>query len=260
MRSPILELDDDDDDDDDDLHDLVVDPFSVECAPNDDIHQRMTSTPATTKTTTTTPPKGYNNRSSTTTLLERILSTPIVAFFTCGGVMQAHAIQNGASIAMVVQTMKQFPRHVRVQRMGCGSLKDMTLDSWSNKEKVVEVGGVEALLRAMRLHAKDVDVQKHACSCLYNLVAGKFPALLMERGVVAAVLTTIDNHSQDEDVLPEACNCLLALTDRGTDDALDLIRQKLGGVVLAKIENYFRGRNGEIRQKAGELLRRLYTS
>jgi hypothetical protein len=219
----------------------------------------------------TTIPETAPQEKAFKSLLERILSSQLVSFFTCagggggGGGLKLgsdssryfqDSIKTGAPKA-VVQTMKQFPHNARMQRMGCGSLRDMAVDSWSAKEKVIEAGGIEAVLKAMRLHAKDQKVQRLACSCLYNLVAGHFPALLIEMGVIGAVLSAIGNHSEDEDVLPEACDCLLALTEKNPE-ALDLIRQKLGGMVLAKIENHFRGQNGEIQKKAGELLRRLY--
>ena len=95
MRSPILDLEDDDD---------IVEAPKMESAP--EISQKTS-----------------NSRASM--LLQRILSTPIVSFFTCGDV-NTHttkyfqgSIKKGAPIA-VVQTMKQFPRNVQVQRMGCG--------------------------------------------------------------------------------------------------------------------------------------------
>lgn len=106
-------------------------------------------------------PQKISNRS----LLERILSSQLVSFLTCAGGSGGlklgsytsryfqDSIQTGAPKA-VVQTMKQFPSNSRVQCMGCGSLRDMAADSWSSKEKVVEAGGIEVVLTAMRLHTK----------------------------------------------------------------------------------------------------------
>jgi hypothetical protein len=133
----------------------------------------------------------------------------------------------------------------------------MAVDSWAAKEKVIQAGGVDAILKAMRLHAKDCTVQQNACNCLYTLTAGDTPQILIEKGVVAAILQTMEVHSDDEDVLPDACNCLLALTEQDTS-ALDMVRNRLGGVALAKMEHKYRGKNGEISKKAGELLRRMY--
>lgn len=154
--------------------------------------------------------------------------------------------------------MKQFPYQGRIQRLGCGALRDLAIDSWPMKSQIVLAGSVETILKAMRIHGKDdAKLQEIACACLYELVAGDIPAVLVEKGVVEAVLEAMDQHAQDEDVLPVACNVLLALTDRDVG-AVECLRQRLGGVVLAKLEHFFRGRNSEITQKVGELLRRLY--
>ena len=142
--------------------------------------------------------------------------------------------------------------------MGCSALRDLAKDSWPMKQRIVEqVGGVECIVKAMRNHAKDALVQGLALECLYELVAGNLPEQLVEKGVVGIVLTSMETHVEDEDVLVLACNVLLALTDHGPG-SVECLRHKLGGVILAKLEYSFRGRNGEISKKASELLRRLY--
>jgi hypothetical protein len=191
--------------------------------------------------------------------LERILSSRLVTFFTCQDIQQGYfqdAIHAGAPKA-VVRTMKQFPHSARIQRMGISALKDMASDSWAAKDKVIQAMGVDAILKAMRLHPKDCGVHQVACGCFYVLTAGDAPKILMEKGVVAAILQTMIHHGDDEDVLPDACNCLLALTDENPA-ALDMLRNRLGGVELAKIEHKYRGKNGEISKKAGDILKRMY--
>jgi hypothetical protein len=37
-----------------------------------------------------------------------------------------------------------------------------------------------------------------------------------------------------------------------------MLRNRLGGVELAKIEHKYRGKNGEISKKAGDILKRMY--
>ena len=194
-------------------------------------------------------------------LLEKAISSRLVTFFTCqDSTAQAYfqdAIQEKAPVA-VVRTMRQFPHQSRMQRMGISALNEMAKDSWAAKEKVVQASGVEVILKAMRLHPKDCGVHQVACQCLYTLMAGDIPTILMEKGVVAAILQTMIHHSDDEDVLPPACDCLLALTDKEHSAALDMLRNRLGGVELAKLEHKYRGKNGDISKKAGEILKRLY--
>mmetsp|Transcript_26505 Transcript_26505/g.64596 ORF Transcript_26505/g.64596 Transcript_26505/m.64596 type:complete len:269 (+) Transcript_26505:237-1043(+) len=212
------------------------------------------------------PPEQYPNHKSpprrrALNLLERAISSRLVTFFTCqDSTAQAYfqdAIQEKAPVA-VVRTMRQFPHQSRMQRMGISSLNEMAKDSWAAKEKVVQAMGVEVILKAMRLHPKDCGVHQVACQCLYTLTAGDIPKILMEKGVVAAILQTMIHHSDDEDVLPPACDCLLALTDKKDSTALEMLRSRLGGVELAKLEHKYRGKNGEISKKAGEILKRLY--
>ena len=194
-------------------------------------------------------------------LLERAISSRLVTFFTCqDSTAQAYfqdAIQEKAPMA-VVRTMRQFPHQSRMQRMGISALNEMAKDSWAAKEKVVQAMGVEVILKAMRLHPKDCGVHQVACQCLYTLTAGDIPKVLMEKGVVAAILQTMIHHGDDEDVLPPACDCLLSLTDKEHSAALEMLRSRLGGVELAKLEHKYRGKNGEISKKAGEILKRLY--
>jgi len=210
------------------------------------------------------PPEQYPthpSRGRALNLLERAVSSRLVTFFTCqDSTAQAYfqdAIQEKAPKA-VVRTMRQFPHQSRMQRMGISALNEMAKDSWAAKESVVQAMGVEVLLKAMRLHPKDCGVHQVACQCLYTLTAGDIPKILMEKGVVAAILQTMIHHSDDEDVLPPACDCLLALTDMEDSVALDMVRNRLGGVELAKLEHKYRGKNGEISKKAGEILKRLY--
>lgn len=196
--------------------------------------------------------------------VERMVSNPLLSMFTCDGERRSrssttplqNAIQAGAPKA-IVQTMKQFPYQCRIQRMGCGGLRDLAVDSWPMKQRIVEAHGVETILKAMRIHCKDAPLQELALKCLYELVAGDLPEHLVERGVVGVVLQTMEAHAQEEEVLEMACNVLLALTDNGPG-GIECIRYKLGGVILARLEHSFRGQNGDISKKAGELLRRLY--
>lgn len=202
-----------------------------------------------------------SSRGRVLNLLERAVSSRLVTFFTCqDSTAQSYfqdAIQERAPKA-VVRTMRQFPHQSRMQRMGISALNEMAKDSWAAKESVVQAMGVEVVLKAMRLHPKDCGVHQVACQCIYTLTAGDIPRMLMEKGVVAAILQTMIHHSDDEDVLPPACDCLLALTDKEDSAALDMVKNRLGGVELAKLEHKYRGKNGEISKKAGEILKRLY--
>ena len=193
--------------------------------------------------------------------IERIVSSRLVSFLTCNEIQLQRNFQeaiHSEAPKAVVQTMKNFPHNGRVQRMGLKALRDMAGDSWKTKTLILDVGGVDTILKCMRLHPKDSIIQRYACQCLYNLTAGGAPKILIDKGGVSALLQTIDYHADDEDVLPDACDCLLALTDHQNEEALRMVRQRLGGVALVKMEHKYRGRNGEIAKKAGELLRRIY--
>ena len=197
------------------------------------------------------------------TILERLLSNPLVSFFTCpADYSPARGFQNAIETRApkaVCHTMRRFPHNVRVQNLGLRALHDLAMDSWPMKDQIIQAGGIDLILKAMRLHQKDIQIQEVACRCLYHLIAGYASAMMVDRGVVVALLATIEHHLDEEDVLPVACDCLLALTDNSSE-ALETMRHKLGGVVLAKMEEKYRGKNGGIRQKAGELLRRLYVT
>jgi hypothetical protein len=77
----------------------------------------------------------------------------------------------------------------------------------------------------------------------------------------------MEHHGNDEDVLVAALEILMAMTDplhgehdreEGNGGALESLRHQLGGVVLAKLEHGFRGRNKVISSKSEILLKRLY--
>lgn len=254
-----------------------------------------TTTPTTTSTTTgrrTSTSSHQPRHHRFRWLVERMVSNPFLSVFVCDGDRSSASpslslspsssflsnpqhqqrqhpysrsnshywkstLQNQAP-QWIVQTMKQFPYQSRIQRMGCSTLRDLAKDSWPMKQQIVEqVAGVECIIKAMRNHTRDALVQELALECLYELVAGNLPEQLVEKGVVGMVLQTIENHMDEEEVIIMACNVLLALTDHGPC-SVECLRHKLGGVILAKLEYSFRGRNGEISKKASELLRRLY--
>ena len=204
--------------------------------------------------------------------VEHIVYHPIVRFFTCvggggGGSSHTRSSLRTKAPTAILQTMKQFPYQGRLQKLGCSTLKDLAMDSWALKVSVVEAGAIPVVLKAMRLHSTDASLNLIACRLLYEIV--NVPPLVVEddRSIIIALIQTMGHHGDDEDVLVAALEILMAMTDpqcgehdgeEGNGGALESLRHQLGGVVLAKLEHGFRGRNTAISSTAEILLKRLY--
>merc|ERR1719486_522725 len=69
----------------------------------------------------------------------------------------------------VVKAMTAHPAEVHVQEAGCRALKEFAAYSSANQERVASVGGLPAVLCAMKNHTASPRVQEFACGVLRNM-------------------------------------------------------------------------------------------
>jgi hypothetical protein len=157
----------------------------------------------------------------------------------------------------IVKAMQQFPLHGDMQLYGCQALRNLAHNEEGAK-KVVEDGGADTILGAMRRHSENVYVQEDASGCLWNLASYDPTSItdLIQKGAVEAVLAAMDTHTEDERFQEQTCGFLIEVT-ANNKEALDRIKKKSGEIVLAKTLNHSRDKNEVIERKAGKLLKKL---
>jgi hypothetical protein len=119
---------------------------------------------------------------------------------------------------MVVQSMRQSPRHKEMQRLGCAALRNLAFNEETlGATKVVLGGGVEVILEAMLKFAEDARVQAIGCGALSNLAKERdddegAETIVNAEGIDTVVLA-MKTHPRDADVQVAACECFYHLTD-----------------------------------------------
>ncbi|CAB9497070.1 armadillo repeat containing 6 [Seminavis robusta] len=81
------------------------------------------------------------------------------------------AYQAGGHAVLVV-TMKKWRLNESIQTSSCRCIQNMSCTNAEAKESFAVVGGMEAVLNAMRTFPKSQRVQRSACGALMNLLSG----------------------------------------------------------------------------------------
>eukprot|EP00961_Rhodomonas_salina_P207610 2802133-Rhodomonas_salina.1 len=68
----------------------------------------------------------------------------------------------------VLEAMRGHCKSAEVQEVGCGALRNLSLNA-DIGIKMVGMGGLEAVLEAMRGHPESTEVQEVGCGALRNL-------------------------------------------------------------------------------------------
>jgi hypothetical protein len=118
------------------------------------------------------------------------------------------------AVEQVLTGMMKFSeqKHRPVQKHGCGVLLNLSLGSLVVKKRIVAVGGVAALVSAMKRHAECKDIQLWTCLALEDLVElpeGK--KAIWEASGGSAIFGALEKHRDDEDIKTSAKATLKAL-------------------------------------------------
>jgi hypothetical protein len=117
-----------------------------------------------------------------------------------------------------VGAMRAHTSNADVQLAGCAALDNLlklALDETHLGPRVLEEGGVGAIVGAMRAHTSNADVQLAGCAALENTLRGN---LLVDRKeltkeVTAAVFEAMENHGDDHKVISAGVEVLSEFED-----------------------------------------------
>ena len=132
------------------------------------------------------------------------------------------------NIETLVQGMAKYPSDPAIQEGACDRLGDLANASDENKVKIANLGGIQAILKAMKDHAAEAKVQENACAALLNLginVDNKVKIAALQG--IQAILKGMKDHATQAKVQRQACAALgsLAIND---DNAVTIAN--LGGI------------------------------
>lgn len=113
---------------------------------------------------------------------------------------QAFGDQAEQASEQVVNAMLKFPKDATLQLFGCGALCNLA-SLPSQQASLIKVGGVDAVIAAIKLHPKDQEILLKACLCLYNLAASSevYRKHIIQRSggmVLAEVQVRLDDHKE----------------------------------------------------------------
>lgn len=120
--------------------------------------------------------------------------------FSCRAKEEAFAKLGGVQV--LLDTMKRHVAIERVQAAACGVLMNVTRWCDENRKTVVELGGAEAIIKAMGNFPGAVDLQEDAVTALVHLIkshAGK-PKILSLESAVSAVAGARKQHTNSSQI------------------------------------------------------------
>ena len=111
----------------------------------------------------------------------------------------------------MIQGMLRFPEHTEVQKNGCGALRNLAFDA-DNAATVMQLGGAQVVLDAMRRHSGAPPVQQNGCGCVQNLAStSQHRAVLLSHGAVDAILAAMRRFPSEPLVQENSCGALANL-------------------------------------------------
>ena len=118
---------------------------------------------------------------------------------------------------------------VAIQEGACGRLGWLATGDDKNRKKVANLGGIEAILKAMNEHAAHAKVQETACEALDNLSFNDDNAVKIRNlGGIEALLKAMKDHPAEANVQEKACEALKSLIILNDDNKVTIAN--LGGV------------------------------
>ena len=136
----------------------------------------------------------------------------------------AAAIVTSQGVPALVGAMRSHPTVAAVQMEGCCALRNLACgtpgDARSRQgavEAIVEAGGIEVLLTALRTHERAPRVLAQGCGALRNLATSlEVRGVLVQGGGVEAAVGAMQTHAADEEVCEQACASLANLAQMPT--------------------------------------------
>ncbi|KAF2072663.1 hypothetical protein CYY_006023 [Polysphondylium violaceum] len=141
-------------------------------------------------------------------------------------------------IKLILQTMKKHPYDAGVQEDACGALGNLTCDSpnnfgvYSNNNylEVVEQGGIQLILLAMKNHMLNPGVQYNTSFVLRNLARNDISeSRVAQEGGIQLIATAMRNHPNHIGIQTQGCG---ALRNLGCNDSNKILSAKEGGIGL----------------------------
>jgi hypothetical protein len=78
---------------------------------------------------------------------------------------------SGDSLVFILEAMRSYPKEALLQEHGCGTLGAMCLRKPSNAMRIIDQGGPNLILVAMKQHPKNLALQRQGALALRNMVS-----------------------------------------------------------------------------------------
>jgi hypothetical protein len=173
---------------------------------------------------------------------------------SCDNESQSESVKAGA-IATVVAAMRADKDTVKTMMAGVAFLSNLAMRSPERQQLILDVGGMDMVLLAMKLHPENVELRTYVCHFLHHFVrstlhqeavvsAGGIPALLQSMSAPTAgravqnlavhVIVTLALASPAFDTLLKVEGAVPALTALFAQECLDVKNRKAAGEFLAR--------------------------
>ena len=131
-------------------------------------------------------------------------------------------IANAGGCQVIVKALKAMPLAREVHHRGNMAIGKLVRAGGSAR-LVVELGGIEAILKGMKEHIKDADSVGSACSSLASIASSENATLVAESGVIEAILKGMKEHIKDAELVGSMCSGLASIVGEYTGDRAKLM-------------------------------------
>eukprot|EP00940_MAST-03C_sp_MAST-3C-sp2_P001689 g1689.t1 len=141
----------------------------------------------------------------------------------------------------VAFAMKKYQGNEELQREALHMLMLFAYNDAERQKEIARLGGIEAIVRAMRAHRSIVGIQDYACGALANLANNaENQKRIVKEGGIDAVLRAMESHKASEGVQAQGCGALsnIAMATNGTENAERIAKEDGIAVVLRAMETH----------------------
>ena len=119
-------------------------------------------------------------------------------------------------VEVILAGMKRHPEDVRLQRVGCGAIANLSDNTKRNAERFEESDGIAAVIAAMEVHdPENEDVQLYSCVVLKHLCEwAEYRPLIVAAGGAATIAYAMKEYSDNPRVREAAQDAMQELVKR----------------------------------------------
>ncbi|KAJ5076258.1 protein aardvark [Anaeramoeba ignava] len=135
--------------------------------------------------------------------------------------------------------MNNFPNNQDIQENGCLALRNLTIEE-KNRNKIVELKGIEIIIKSMNNFLNNQDIQKYGCLALANIAVGneKNQNKISELKGIETIIKSINNFPNNFKIHQWGFLTLLNISDNNEENTNEISELKGIEIIIKSMNNF----------------------